>query len=245
MSDNQGGKVKMSVSGEGNAKNPEEEVVESLQDAVEYGGGVESDPMEEIDSESQDDTLESSGEEPGDEPVETREAVPAAGQSAPVNEIDKFIDPEKVKEDPVPGDAVPKFDERETQDARTNSENEGGAVKNKTTGPTMSQSEKNFEISEEGGTLKPPADMSSDSIMGKFEVTGFDVEYEVNKETHVAQIRDYFPDVETAFASVNSDKYLMPMKNGYKIATIRNGAPTISFNERTIYIYKDGKWNRV
>ena len=84
-----------------------------------------------------------------------------------------------------------------------------------------------------------------DSLVGKFEVTGFGVEYDTGDSKASIRVRDYFSDVETAFASINGDKYLMPMPGGgYKISVITEGLPTISFNERQMYIYKEGAWER-
>lgn len=156
----------------------------------------------------------------------------------------------------VPDDELPKlseskkvpFNPTETQSPLEDGEKEGGVVPAKSTGPTMTQrppETKSFNQNPDGGQIKPTPDMLADSIEGKFEITGFTVNYEVsNGQMASVQIRDYFNDIDTAFASINGPKYLMPMKSGYKVATINSGAPIICYNERQIYIYKDGEWKR-
>lgn len=179
------------------------------------------------------------------------EEVKEEEEHLPVNEQqinmfeDEVIDSSKVKTDPTPKDAESRFDDRVVQNALSNSPVEGGIVKNKTTGPTMTMRSDITPLNKDGETIKPQANMTADSLMGKYEVTGFSVDYHTGKTTASVQIRDYFSDLETAFASVNNSKYLMPMPGaGYKIATINSGAPRISFNEREIYLYKDNQWVR-
>ena len=168
--------------------------------------------------------------------------------------INVSINPETIIE--VPEGELPEinkskkapFDPNEGQSPLISKEREGGIVASKSTGPTMTQRNpqtKSFNPNPDGGQIKPAPDMSSDSKENKFEVSGFTVEYEVSKDRlTTVQIRDYFLDLETAFASINGLKYLMPMPSGYKISTINSGAPTICFNERQLYIYKNNKWNR-
>ena len=81
-------------------------------------------------------------------------------------------------------------------------------------------------------------------------MTGFSVSYEEKKGQGLIahEIRDYFDDLETAQASVNGDKYLMPLAGGgFKIVTISSGAPSISYQDREIYHYLNTKnqWSRV
>jgi hypothetical protein len=101
------------------------------------------------------------------------------------------------------------------------------------------------DAADDGSQLKPEPNADDDSISGKFEVTGFGVTYNSNGGSHFVNIRDYFNDMETAFASINGSKYLMPLpKGGYTIADITSGAPIICFNERELYNYKNNQWKR-
>jgi len=218
------------IKGEGKAENPSEEVVESLQEAVEYGGGVV-DPMEELAAEPDNKAV----------PVENEKDMKEQNNTKPQLELDELIDSDKIKTSPELSESdKPSFNDKEVQSALKDFDKEGGVVKNRSTGPTMSLAKKNPE----GGALKPEPDVNKDSFMNKFEVTGFEVEYKSGSEIYSVAIRDYFDDIDTAFSSVNEGKYLMPIPNGYKIATIREGAPTISYNEREIYHYKDDRWVR-
>lgn len=162
---------------------------------------------------------------------------------------ESILDESKLKEDPTPSDCGKSdFNDTEVQNIlKPTKGKEGGVVKNKTTGPTMSTTPDNKNIKNKDAEMtKPPPDMDSDSIIGKYEVTGFSVDYEINGDTRSVDIRDYFNDLETAFASVNGDKYLMPMvPDGYKVSTIRSGAPRISYNERELYLYREDEWARV
>ena len=64
----------------------------------------------------------------------------------------------------------------------------------------------------DGEQIKSPPDISGDSIIGKYEVSGFDVEYDTGKNIRSVSIRDYFQDLETAMMSINGDKYLIYQK---------------------------------
>lgn len=249
MTEEQGGNMDIRVSGIGHAENPDETIndegFEAQYEAVEYSAGAEVDPMEELASEGL------------DEPVIARASLVSKGweisDGSPIIEkqngskLDNLdiIDPEKIKEDPTPSEGIQKFSETETQNALESSKREGGVVKNKTTGPTMFQRQDKPKLSDSGELLKTPPDMMGDSIMNKYEVTGFEVEYNTGKEMQSVAVREYFDDIETAFSSINGSKFLMPIMDSYKVATIRNGAPRISYNERELYIYKDDKWSRI
>jgi len=230
------------VSAIGNAKNPVYD-----DEPVEYGGGVSGDPMDELAAE---DTIP---EQPGvvveltaKRPESMSEAMMGDEESEKsVNippKIGENIDEDKIRTDPnLTVSDKPAFNPDSVQSPLVSEKIEGGVIKNRSTGPTMSESK---SVSN-GELLKPKPNMEKDSLINKYEVTGFSVEYEAGNNTHSVVIRDYFNDLETAFASVNSNKYLMPMPGGgFKIATISDGAPTISYNERQVYNYKDGKWYR-
>jgi hypothetical protein len=139
----------------------------------------------------------------------------------------------------------PGFDPQQVQSPKVDEDNEGGVVASKTTGPTMSQaSNEGRRPEDEGHQIKPAPNMTADSVANKFEMTGFQVQYETGKVLQSVEIRDYFDDLETAQASVNGSKYLMPMPNGFKIANITGGMPVLSFDERQMYEYQAGKWKR-
>jgi len=166
------------------------------------------------------------------------EAVPEA-MADPVSTI---IDVERVTENPIPTKPKkPSFDGNTIQSALSDSEREGGVILAKTTGPMRAQDPR-----EDGGVIKETVDIGANAVMGKYEVGGFTVQYESKRDViRSVRIRDYFDDIETAFASVTGDKYLMPVGAGYKISTISLGMPSISFNERQVYVYKSGQWKRV
>ncbi len=251
MTEGQGGK-EQSVPGPrvdavGHAEPPNES--SGLQDAVEYNGGASADPMQELAEESNNEAVPASEEievDTGLTPKEFNDKLNEEDVSIPVG-IGKELDEDKVRTDPSLTKAdKPSFNPKEVQSPLKSEDVEGGVVSARTTGPTMSQAEGDPKRVSKvpGSLLKPGPDMESDSLVGKFEVTGFEVDYESNGSTHSVTIRDYFDDLDAAFMSVNGVKYLMPMPNSYKVSTIRSGAPTISFNERQVYIYKNNKWER-
>ena len=244
------------------------------QDAISYGAG-EKDPMDEfaeeinkaeaapviIDSDiSIKDTIINESQV-----VDYTEDIPPYSEDIPptINPEEavelptgEIINPETIIE--VPEGELPElkeskktqFNPNEVQSPLVSEEKEGGIVPSKSTGPTMTQRDpesKSFNPNPEGGQIKPAPDMDADSLENKFEVTGFTVEYEISKgQMTTVQIRDYFNDIETAFASVNGLKYLMPMpRSGYKVAIINSGAPTLCYNERQMYIYKNDQWKRM
>ena len=244
MTEDKGNNLKISdikVDAVGDAKLP---VYDS--DPVEYGGISNYDPMDELAAEDNMAIPATIEVDDASRPESMSEAMMGDYEleesiTIPVK-IGEKIDESKVREDPSLTESdKPSFNPDTVQSPLVSEKIEGGVVKNRSTGPTMSE----HRISKDGELLKPKPDMNKDSLINKYEVTGFSVEYEVGKDIHSVVIRDYFDDLDTAFASVNSNKYLMPMpKGGFKIATISDGAPTISYNERQVYNYKDGKWYR-
>lgn len=134
----------------------------------------------------------------------------------------------------------PPFDASVAQPALKDGDREGGVAMGKTSGQVMA-----FKASEDDELIKSLPDAENASVTGKYEVGGFVVEYESKKGVvRSANIHDYFFDLETAKASVNGDRYLMPIGGGYRLAKIISGMPTISFNERQVYVYKDEVWVR-
>ncbi len=239
--------MEMSVEGQGAATQGD-----ITKGAVEYGAGAGS-PMEELAEASEDEKVGDVVEEsssPMGEIVEDTEGAQEPVQAPTRDPGPKSsIDQSKVVE--VPEGGVPPlsqstkegFNSQSTQSAKMDSEVEGGVTRPQTTGPMRSSG----DAADDGEQLKPRPDMVAESQTGKYEVTGFSASYEPakGKGLESVQIRDYFDDMETAMASVNGEKYLMPLPNGgYKIATIAQGAPSISIEERQLYEYINGKWRR-
>lgn len=134
------------------------------------------------------------------------------------------------------------FDPNALQDALKDSELEGGVFKMRTTGSSALDNEqpKGAEY------YKPSRELNSSQAEGKYEVSGFTVQYEPKSGGGLSsvQVRDYFDDIETAKASVSKAGYLIPLKNGYKIGKITLGCPIICLNERQLFEYVNGQWRR-
>jgi hypothetical protein len=156
-----------------------------------------------------------------------------------MREGEKFTDSPALMESSKPG-----FDPNSLQDARRDGDREGGVARPMTTGPQKTDG----DAAKEGSQIKPtgiPADTTN-----KFEVSGFSVSYEETKGQGLVSvdITDYFDDIETAQASVNGDKYLMPRAGGgFKVVNIVSGAPKITYQERELYEYMNTKnaWRRI
>ena len=136
----------------------------------------------------------------------------------------------------------PGFDPTETQDARRDITQEGGIARNRTTGNQFQSNGK-----PEGFQLRPGKSAGKPDYTEMYEMAGFTVSFEKTKgQGNVnVEIRDYFVDLATAQASVNGDKYLMPMPQiGFKVVEIVYGAPTISYQDRMLYEYISDKWRR-
>lgn len=250
--ENDGSLSELGIEGKGMA----EDVVKQPVDGIEYGGGS-TDPMEELAAETSEINEDVKAQIRNINKVMEESLSNTLGQDVEVSVDVKesedqnpppSIDPEKLRETPEPSDAQSRsFDPSSVQDARKSDHVEGGVVSAKTTGPSMSVANqiKTTKSNPNGGQLKPPPNVDEDSMLNMFEVSGFSVQYKADDSDHTVQIRDYFRDVETAFASINSDKYLMPMPDSaYKISTITSGAPIICYNDRQLYMYKDEKWLR-
>ena len=230
-------------------------------DSIEYGAGTGEAMMAELANDeipvieqgmaADPVTTESgaTGPQPG-EPAEEVSTNVEDGVGSPgtaTEEVKTDDEPEPIsirneRTDPMPTEPKkPEFNVNEVQDPRVTTEKEGGVTSSRK-GMSMKS---NGNPATDGGQLKPMPNMERDSLVGKYEVTGFRVTYSVGKDSHSVEIRDYFNDLETAKMSVNNTKYLMPMpKGGFKVSEITLGAPIICLNERQLLIYRDGKWVR-
>jgi len=207
--------------------------------AVEYGGGARN-PMEDL--------VDGLTAEPApqDETVEAAvEPAPEVTEEAPVAQT-VVLDEAKIvtKATLSPAKSAP-FDPTAITNALLDSEDEGGAAPYRSTGLTASGQVTSTD--EEGLTIKPTPNMDDSPIEGKYELTGIMVEYEpkIGAAKKSVNIRDFFDTLEQAYLSVNGNKYLMPVPNGYKVATIMSGRPVICYNDRLVYEYVEGDWKRV
>ena len=249
----------------GPAKEAESEVDETTEiespgmdttegEAVEYDAGKEKgveDPMDAIAKEGEavpeeedvpvdsepDDIPDEKVPAPENIPVEKKEEIKPLDEQ--LEESEKFIDNPELIESEKPG-----FNPHALQDARVDNRIEGGIARPQTTGPNKTDG----DAAKEGSQIKPAG--TPGDITNKYEVSGFSVSYEEKKGQGLisVEIRDYFDDIETAQASVNGDKYLMPIAGGgNKVVLISHGAPKISYQEREIYEYLNDKnaWRRV
>lgn len=167
-------------------------------------------------------------------------SMPGKSEEKPITpevciNMDNVIEEQRLTQSKKPG-----FDSQSVQDARNNQRQEGGIARNRTTGNQFNSGGK-----PEGAQVIPseaPPDYSQ-----MYEMTGFTVSFEkVKGQGNVnVEIRDHFLDIETSLASVNGDKYLMPMPQiGYKVVEIVSGAPTLSHQDRVLYEYINDKWRR-
>ena len=140
-------------------------------------------------------------------------------------------------EELLPESNKPGFDASEVQDARRDDRDEGGVTRNKTTGPMKSS-----DPAQEGGLVRK--EPLADSTANAYEVSGFHVEVPFPSGMVSQQITQDFADLDTAKASVNGDKFILQMKDGYKACRITRGAPIICFNERQVLEYINGAWRK-
>ena len=147
-----------------------------------------------------------------------------------------------LENDIVPPSAKPEFDPTRIQNALKDDELEGGVFKMRTTGLASMDSEQPRGAE----YYKPQRELEAGAAHGKYEVSGFTVQYEPKPGGGLSsvQIRDYFDDLETAKASVSPSGYLIPLRSGYKLGRITLGCPVICLNERQILEYVNGNWRR-
>jgi len=222
-----GGKNPMDeLADEDNAAEPEE--VDTPVDDGPNTDNTESAP-EELDKLVDDGEKVLTPEEKPNEAELPPEKEPAPEAAVPAEPPDKFTENPELTESNKPG-----FDPGTLQDPRMDEKVEGGIARPQTTGPHKTDG----DAGKEGQQIKPrkpPEDKGN-----KFEMAGFTVSFEEKPGQGLVsvEITDYFDDVETAQASVNGDKYLMPLaEGGFKIVTISSGAPKISYQERELYVY--------
>jgi len=231
-------------------------------EAVEYTAGVSKNPMEALALEAEEDhgtvpaLQKNEGDNTKSEPDNLDDLVKEKEMAEPdtsERDVEKSVEKTIPKETPeakfVENPSViesdkPGFDPGTKQDARYNSAVEGGISRPRTTGPNKTNGGSISEGMQIKST-KPPADVSN-----KFSMSGFTVSFEETPGQGLIslEITDYFNDLETAQASINGDKYLMPLSNGgFKIVQISSGAPKISYQDRELYQYLNDKnmWSRV
>jgi len=150
--------------------------------------------------------------------------------------LDNVIEEQELTQSDKPG-----FNPADTQDARSDHEVEGGIARNRTTGNQF-----HSRGMPEGHQVRPDISKPKD-VSEMFEISGFTVSFEKKPgQGNVnVEITDHFIDLETAQASINGEKYLMPLpQTGFKIVDIVSGAPTISHHDRVLYEYINNKWRR-
>jgi len=202
-------------------------------DSIEYGKN----PMEELAENQQEET-----------PIDPDMAVPSDDmKDVPVDPAPAVaaIDEAKIRTDPTPAPSnKTPFNDQERSNALDDREDEGGVAPYRSTGRVASGQTTTLE--EESEIIKPKSDMEIPAEPDKYEVTGFTAQfkYSMGKIGEV-EIRDYFNDLESAFLSINRGKYLMPVRSGFRVASIIKGSPTICFNNRLIYEYVEDHWKRV
>lgn len=135
------------------------------------------------------------------------------------------------------------FNPGTVQDALKDSNNEGGIISNKSTGPMISDG----DASKDG--FQDKSNKSDDGNDKKYRLYGFVIQYLFQAESSAMvtkAVSDFFDDLETATVSVNGKKYLMPtVNNGFKIVNIVSGVPEISYQDQRIYRYLNDRWERV
>jgi len=231
-----------------------ESVTAKGEGSIEYNAGSSGNPMEDLIKDAQEapeavnaKTLEEIAETSEPENVEddTNTAVmediahPIDSEDEKTDSKPNIIELKKGELPAMPKSKNPGFDPSSVQDVRSNNEIEGGIINTKT---TEMMKEQVSDPANEGGQIIPDIDI--DSVDDKYEIAGFTVEYSINEKTKTVQVRDYFDDIETAQASINKNKYLMPIKDGYKVAVIISGVPILCYNERQIYSYINEEWKR-
>ena len=130
------------------------------------------------------------------------------------------------------------------QNALYDDSNEGGVVKNKSTGSMKIIG---------GDVLKDAESMvvtpgSGAEFENKYRLYGFTIQYNVKDKTGVVSITTseevsvYFEDLENAMICVNGSKYIKHNANGtVDIVNIVSGIPSISHNDQNLYQYSGGK----
>jgi len=173
--------------------------------------------------------------------VQISDSTPAPWAGQNVDEktginLDNVIEEQEPTQSDKPG-----FNPADTQDARSDRKVEGGIARNRTTGNRF-HSRGMPEGYQMRSDISKPKDVSE-----MFEISGFTVSFEKKPgQGNVnVEITDHFIDLETAQASINGEKYLMPLpQTGFKIVNIVSGAPTISYHDRVLYEYINNKWRR-
>lgn len=172
---------------------------------------------------------------------EDRTFLKTANEAASETDAPKVIDStEATIDELLPESDKEGFDDTQQQDARYDSEDEGGVTKPKTTGPMKLPG---GDAAMEGGQIKQREPLA-DATENAYELSGFHVEMPAGGNMVSQQVTQDFADLDTAKACINGTTYLMPIQGGVKACQITRGAPIICYNERQLLEYVGGQWRK-
>jgi len=124
--------------------------------------------------------------------------------------------------------AKKEFNPQSTQNALEDEDDEAGVAAFRSTSGK-------YGSGKQGGIYNPkPEDTEGSIILDNFKAF-------VDEES--IDVIAKFPDVETAKASINGDKFIF-FNGTMKVATIIDGAPTISDDERELWKFINSEWIR-
>lgn len=167
---------------------------------------------------------------------EVAKAVPVVAQEPVAIKGVSMAVPEPVRDDPsLTPSNKPQFNPDAVQDARVDTNNDGGRTVAKATGD-MSAVEIKSDLT---SSLSQPGEFSN-----KFELYGFKAQYRVAENQVVASdVRVFFDKEADAKTSINGNRYVHAFPDGSSISClIVSGAPRIAYADRERVIYTDGEW---
>ena len=161
------------------------------------------------------------------------EVVEADGKKTGPMEINDDSDtPDVIVEKPtdLPQSNKPKFNSDTIKDAiKEDGEPDGGIVPNISTGTTGVNGSRILPIDEK-------------VLLNKYELTGFTIQYQVDKDIISTEVRVHYDTIVEAMESIKGSVYMMEVDGKLYETKITMGAPIICINEMQKRVYVSEKW---
>ena len=127
------------------------------------------------------------------------------------------------------------FDPNSTQDALSDTDNEGGIYSYRSTGGV-------FNSNNQGGLYQGK---TKDVDPDKVELSGFKVIVNFGNGDQGINVNAIFNDINIAKASINGNNFIFFDDGVMRVGRIVSGAPVISNSDREIAKFVNGEWSRV
>jgi len=128
------------------------------------------------------------------------------------------------------------FSHDSVQNALKDEAIEGGIVPYKSAAAMRSD-----DPAKDGSQIKQSSIKESEG----YKLYGFTIQYTDGGRSVTVDVNDFFDELEIATVSINGNKYLMPIHDGFRLVNIVSGIPMISHQDQAIYKHVNNAWKKI